>query len=216
MKPLVLDATTGFPAELPASTPLDLQADPASALQAATKQYVDTSRIIAASGTSVTVQNTTTLTNLVNQSVAGGRIGDGSNGPIFLRGHGYFRSNSATNSTLRFVVTFGSTTVFDATTSALTSNAGIHSFDFEIRIQGAGATNAQSFVFKPFISSITSNTAGSGSITAVPNGANGINGALSGTASEDTTSAKTLTFAIAHGQADTTTLVTVLGWTLSS
>ena len=39
-KPIVLN-TNGSQSQLPASTPLDLAADPTSALQAATKQYVD-------------------------------------------------------------------------------------------------------------------------------------------------------------------------------
>jgi hypothetical protein len=143
--------------------------------------------------TSVQVVNTTTATNLVNQSITGGTLG--TKGALVLECAGHAKQNNGTgNQTLQFAVKYGATTLYTWTVTMGDSAAWLP-WHIRARLTAANASNAQRLsgvlvgpsiayfqVFGLYV-------------------AEQVSQAARGTATEDSTAAKNLTLTAQWGQA---------------
>lgn len=141
------------------------------------------------------VVNTNAETDLLNGEIALGADWLGPNGFAILDASGDILNNSGTTPTITLRIKLGTTTLWAATTGAMSSNANRGFWYAHIVIFNAAATNAQKM--SGFIHATAIGTAaatGEGGYAGTGAGVGLINGVMGGTAAEDTTALKNLAF----------------------
>lgn len=134
----------------------------------------------------VTIGNTTTETNIFSTTIPGGSLSTGNVIRFAIRGD--ILQNSGASRTFTIKVTYGGTTLYNGTSSALSVTTDRRPYVFEGTIAAAGATNSQTFTGCILVGSATAPTTGLGAITTtLP-----LMGAIGGSSSVDSTSAQTL------------------------
>ena len=172
----------------------------------------NSANVLYSSGTGVTISNTTVLTTAVSFTLKGNELGDGSKGAVRVRIQGRYRNSSGLSSTLRLKFTYGSQTLWGDTSGSLNSAAGIHAFDLDLVLQGAGTASSQNFGGRVIMSTAAVPAeAGCGSISGIPTATSGFNSGINNGTSNtvDSTVDQIFALAIQHGVADPNVILVV-------
>lgn len=153
-------------------------------------------RVLSQSGTQIDVVNTAVETDILSYSLAGNTLG--SHGSLRLTLLCDYLNNTGSNRTLTVKVKLGATTMWGDANTAIATNAARRMVQISLMLGNMAATNAQIMQGYYTLTSVTAGGFGGiGDLDAPVNP-----GAFMGTATEDTTAAKTLAVTVTHSVAD--------------
>jgi hypothetical protein len=150
------------------------------------------------SSSTTTVSNTTTETSVYSYSIPASTLG--STGALRVTLFGTYANTSGSNRTVTVKVKLGSTTLYDDVTGNPSSNANTRAVQFNLILLNANSTNAQKLAGNLMFGNAGATTNGTGELGSTATR----NVPIYGTASEDTTSAKTLDITVTHSAAAST------------
>jgi hypothetical protein len=146
------------------------------------------------------VTNTTSETNILNYSVAGGAMG--TDKALRCRIIGTYVNGSASARSLTIKVKFGTTTLYDDSISIDDTGSTPHPIDFDIVLFNANSASSQKGSAVLRITENTAATTGTGDIAATA--LKGFTAATYASSSENTSSAKSFVVTVTHSFADPT------------
>ncbi|MBC7419903.1 MAG: hypothetical protein H7328_04165 [Bdellovibrio sp.] len=150
----------------------------------------------------VPVTNTVTETAIYSYTVPAGMLGTQSG--LKLNLIGTYLNNSGANKTVRIRVKYGANVLFDDTSLNFATAATTRSYNLNIDLFNAGATNSQKMGGLSSFSNSAAPVAGVGDFTVT----NVLNSIIYGTAATDSTLAQVLTVTVVHSVAATTVTMT--------
>ena len=161
----------------------------------------------AKSGTTTTISNTTSETDLLNYSVSSNQIG--SNGVVRFKISGYLLQNQATSTTYTFKIKFGGTVMWEDATSSISQSATKLPFIIEGELYNKNATNAQGCSGRIMINDTSAAGVGIGAASDDEILVNANFDSEGSDTSKDTTTANTLTVTVTMSVADANTQTVV-------
>ena len=167
------------------------------------------SAVLNRSTSTTTIVNDSAEQTLYSQSIAANLLS--TNRMLRLTIFGSYLNNSGSNKTAQLKVKFGSTTLFDDVTAGLITGATDRPFFLQCWLANKGATNSQLLVGNFWMGRPAPPTSGIGDLGAQMSTDNqSVVAPLGGTATEDTTAAKTLSVTVQHSAAASTVSVSLL------
>lgn len=156
------------------------------------------SRVEDRSSSTTTVSNTTTETSVYSYSVPADALG--STGALRVTLFGTYTNTSGSNRTVTVKIKLGSTTLYQDVTGNLSSNTDSRAVQFSFLLMNTASASSQKLTGNLRFGNAGATTSGTGNLGTTAT----TDAPIYGSASEDTTSAKTLNVTVTHSSAATT------------